>query len=340
MSPTNSDESAAIDERDESVTVAAGVREAAGRAPGQRSPRPTASPAIHAVGLSKHFGDTIAVKSLSMTVERGEVFGFLGPNGAGKTTVVKLLLGLARPSGGEALVLGAPVGDRETRRQIGYLPELFRFQALLTATEVLRLHCRLLRLPPSAWKEEERGVLETVGLLERGDDRVGTFSKGMQQRLGLGVALLGAPSLVVLDEPTSALDPVGRHDVREIIRGLRERGATVFLNTHLLEEAEHVCDRVAVIDKGTAIATGTINELLGHQSRVRLKVTGLGERWWLGLGQFGRWRRQDEWVAVEGIEPSRIADLVEEVVALGGRVEAVIPEQQTLEARFLELLGE
>jgi ABC-2 type transport system ATP-binding protein len=340
MSPTNSDESAAIDERDESVTVAAGVREAAGRGPGQRSPRPTASPAIHAVGLSKHFGDTIAVKSLSMTVERGEVFGFLGPNGAGKTTVVKLLLGLARPSGGEALVLGAPVGDRETRRQIGYLPELFRFQALLTATEVLRLHCRLLRLPPSAWKEEERGVLETVGLLERGDDRVGTFSKGMQQRLGLGVALLGAPSLVVLDEPTSALDPVGRHDVREIIRGLRERGATVFLNTHLLEEAEHVCDRVAVIDKGTAIATGTINELLGHQSRVRLKVTGLGERWWLGLGQFGRWRRQDEWVAVEGIEPSRIADLVEEVVALGGRVEAVIPEQQTLEARFLELLGE
>ncbi len=341
MSPTNSAESAAVDPRDGSAAqAAAGVSEAGGFPLGSRSPRPAASPAIYTVGLSKRFEDTIAVKSLSMTVERGEVFGFLGPNGAGKTTVVKLLLGLARPSGGEALVLGAPVGDRETRRHIGYLPELFRFQPLLTATEVLRLHCRLLALRKETWEEEARRALETVGLLERGDDRVGTFSKGMQQRLGLGVALLGDPSLVVLDEPTSALDPVGRHDVREIIRGLHERGATVFLNTHLLEEAEHVCDRVAVIDKGTAIAAGTLDELLGHHSRVRLKVAGLGERWWSGLGRFGRWQRQEEWVSVEGIEPSRVADLVDEVVALGGRVEAVIPEQQSLEGRFLELLGE
>ena len=133
----------------------------------------------------------------------------------------------------------------------------------------------------------------------------------MQQRLGLGVALLGNPALVVLDEPTSALDPVGRHDVREIIRGLRERGCTVFLNTHLLEEAEHVCDRVAVIDKGMTIATGSLDELLGRQSRVRLKVAGLGENWWSGLGRFGRWHREDEWTVVEGIDPSRIADLVE-----------------------------
>jgi ABC-2 type transport system ATP-binding protein len=162
----------------------------------------------------------------------------------------------------------------------------------------------------------------------------------MQQRLGLGVALLGDPTLVVLDEPTSALDPVGRHDVREIIRGLRERGATVFLNTHLLEEAERVCDRVTVIDKGTAIATGTLEELLDRHSRLRLKVGGLSESWWSGLGRFGRWHRQGEWVVVEGIDRARIPDLVEEVVALGGRVEAVIPEHQSLEARFLELLGE
>ncbi len=342
MSPTNSAERAASDAGKRPPDEgAARVAEAAGvPIRGRSSPRPTESPAIHTVSLSKRFGDTIAVKSLSMTVNRGEVFGFLGPNGAGKTTVVKLLLGLARPSGGEALVLGAPLGDRETRRQIGYLPELFRFQALLTATEVLRLHCRLLALPKAAWEEEERTALKTVGLLERRNDRVGNFSKGMQQRLGLGVALLGSPTLVVLDEPTSALDPVGRHDVREIIRGLRERGATVFLNTHLLEEAEHVCDRVAVIDKGTAVATGTLDELLGHHSRLRLKVGGLGESWWSGLGRFGRWRRDEEWLLVEGIDPSRIADLIDEVVRLGGRVEAVIPEHQTLEARFLELLAE
>jgi ABC-2 type transport system ATP-binding protein len=338
MSPTNSAESAAIDGGDgPAALAAAAVSEAAG-APLRN--RAAASPAVHTVGLSKRFGNTVAVKSLSMTVKRGEVFGFLGPNGAAKTTVVKLLLGLARPSAGEALVLGAPLGDRETRRKVGYLPELFRFQALLTAREVLRLHCRLLALPTAAWEEEGRRALETVGLLERGDDRVGTVSKGMQQRLGLGVALLGDPSLVVLDEPTSALDPVGRHDVREIIRGLRERGATVFLNTHLLGEAEHVCDRVAVIDKGTAVATGTLDELLGRHSRVRLKVGGLGERWWSGLGRYGRWHREEEWVAVEGIDPSRIADLVDELVALGGRVEAVIPEHESLEARFLELLGE
>jgi ABC-2 type transport system ATP-binding protein len=338
MSRTNSAEQIAVDGDEGSaaqtdVGLTPDTRPSAGG-------RPIPSPAIHTLGLTKRFGATLAVNSLSMTVERGEVFGFLGPNGAGKTTVVKLLLGLARPTGGEALVLGAPLGDRETRRQIGYLPELFRFQALLSAREVLRLHCRLMGLPKAAWENEARQALGTVGLLERGDDRVGTFSKGMQQRLGLGVALLGDPALVVLDEPTSALDPVGRHDVREIIRGLRERGSTVFLNTHLLAEAEHVCDRVAVIDKGTAIATGTLDELLGRHSRLRLRVGGLGESWWSDLGRFGRWSREDEWVVVDGLDPSHIADLVDELVARGGRVEAVIPEHESLEARFLELLGQ
>jgi ABC-2 type transport system ATP-binding protein len=335
MSPSNSAEPRAFE------AVAPGpVQLLDAASSGERSREPGGSPAIHAVGLSKRFGDTVAVNSLSMTVERGEVFGFLGPNGAGKTTVVKLLLGLARPTAGEALVLGAPLGDREARRQTGYLPELFRFQALLTAREVLRLHCRLLALPKAAWEDEERRALETVGLLERGDDRVGNFSKGMQQRLGLGVALLGNPALIVLDEPTSALDPVGRHDVREIIRGLRAHGCTVFLNTHLLEEAEHVCDRVAVIDKGRSIATGSLDELLGRHSRLRLMVEGLGEGWWSRFARFGQWHRQGEWVVVDGIDPSRIADLVGELVALGGRVQAVVPEHQSLEARFLELLGE
>src|ERR1700761_1302746 len=270
MSPNNSAESTAVGRGGHSAAPAVHLEEVDSWKDG--AAQPALSPAIHTVALSKRFGTTTAVNSLSMTVQRGEVFGFLGPNGAGKTTVVKLLLGLARPTGGEALVLGAPLGDRQARRRIGYLPELFRFQALLTAKEVLRLHCRLLALPKSTWEDEARRTLETVDLLARANDRVGTFSKGMQQRLGLGVALLGTPALVVLDEPTSELDPVGRHDVREIIRGLRERGSTVFLNTHLLEEAEQVCDRVAVIDQGRTVATGTLDELLGHHSRVRLKV--------------------------------------------------------------------
>jgi ABC-2 type transport system ATP-binding protein len=339
MSPTNSAEPLAIGDSGGPATgAAASAPDGQGSRPGGNAPHATGSPAIHAIGLTKRFGSTIAVDSLSMTVRRGEVFGFLGPNGAGKTTVVKLLLGLARPTGGEALVLGAPLGDRETRRKIGYLPELFRFQALLTAREVLRLHCRLLALPKAAWEAQARSALETVGLLERGDERVGRFSKGMQQRLGLGVALLGDPTLIVLDEPTSALDPVGRHDVREIIRGLRSRGATVFLNTHLLDEAEHVCDRVAVVDKGRTIATGSLDELLGRRSRVRLRVAGVEDS--SIFDRFGRWQREDDWIMVDELDPARIADLVADLVARGARVEAVIPEHKSLEARFLELLGE
>src|SRR5271166_2070588 len=267
--------------------------------PTSSAEQPAASAAVHTIELRKQFRRTVALQGLSMTVGRGEVFGFLGPNGAGKTTAVKLLLGLVRPTGGEAMVLGAPAGDVETRRRVGYLPELFRFQSWLTAREVLLLHCRLLRVPKGRWNAMVREALETVGLSDRGRDRVGGFSKGMQQRLGLGVALLGDPELVMLDEPTSALDPVGRHHVREIIRDLRARGATVFLNTHLLEEVEHVCDRVAVIDKGKAIATGTLSELIGRQSSVRLQVSGLDERWWERLESFGRWRPEGEWLLVE-----------------------------------------
>jgi ABC-2 type transport system ATP-binding protein len=298
------------------------------------------SPAVYAADLRKTYRRTVALAGLSMTVGRGEVFGFLGPNGAGKTTAVKLLLGLSRPSGGAAMVLGAPAGDRETRRQVGYLPELFRFQHWLTAREVLTLHGRLLGLPRSRRAAAAGEALATVGLAGRGDDKVGTFSKGMQQRLGLGVALLGEPALVILDEPTSALDPVGRHQVRAIIGGLRDRGATVFLNTHLLEEAEHVCDRVAVISQGRCLATGTLAELRGRSASVRLRVTGLPGRWWESLPAAGRWSAEGDWALGRDLPPGHIPDLVAAVVARGGRVEAVVPEQETLEDRFLELLGE
>ncbi len=352
MSPARSAEPAAAPGRAHRLTAAgtagtagtagaaAGTAGTAGAAAGTQTGAEAASPAVHAIDLRKQYRHTVALEGLSMTVRRGEVFGFLGPNGAGKTTAVKLLLGLVRPTGGEALVLGAPAGDRETRRRIGYLPELFRFQSWLTAREVLVLHCRLLGLPRPSWRGAADAALQIVGLAGREEDRVGTFSKGMQQRLGLGVALLGEPALIVLDEPTSALDPVGRHQVRMIIRELRDRGATVFLNTHLLEEAEHVCDRVTVIDKGRSVATGTIGEVVGRQSNVRLRVAGLADRWWQPLAGFGRWVADGDGLLIEGIAPGRVPELVQEIVSLGGRVEAVVPEQQSLEARFLELLGE
>ncbi len=274
-----------------------------------------------------------------MTVRRGEVFGFLGPNGAGKTTAVKLLVGLSRATSGEAWVLGAPAGDRATRRRIGYLPELFRYQDWLSAREVLMLHCELAGIARGARRREIDSALELVGLTSRGRDRVGTFSKGMQQRLGLGVALLGQPELVFLDEPTSALDPVGRHDVREIIRELKRRNATVFLNSHLLGEVEQVCDRVAVIHRGRLIAVGTMDELRGEESSVRLRLGGLDAAGIQALRRFGEVDEEGDRYLVRGIDHETVPRLVAEVVRLGGRVYAVDPSQQSLEDRFLELLG-
>jgi ABC-2 type transport system ATP-binding protein len=273
-----------------------------------------------------------------MTVNRGEIFGFLGPNGAGKTTAVKMLLGLMHPSSGEGFVLGAPLGNREVRRRIGYLPELFRYQEWLTAREVLKLHCALARLARGRWTGEIAGALDLVGLSERANDRVGTFSKGMQQRLGLGVALLGKPELVVLDEPTSALDPIGRHDARRIMLELKSRGTTVFLNSHLLSEVEQVCDRVAIVDHGRVIALNQVQELMRDLHSVRIRCTGLGAAAVYGLDGCGAASMANGWITVEGIAVDAVPDLVAAIVALGGRIYAVEPGRQTLEQRFLELL--
>ncbi|MDQ6883013.1 MAG: ABC transporter ATP-binding protein [Candidatus Dormibacteraeota bacterium] len=299
-----------------------------------------ASLAIHTQDLAKRYGKTVALGGLTMSVRRSEVFGFLGPNGAGKTTAVKLLIGLALPSAGQGWVLGAPIGDLPTRRRLGYLPELFRYQGWMKAREVLALHCELSAMPRSAWKQEIDSALQLVGLTERADDRIEGFSKGMQQRLGLGVALLGRPELVLLDEPTSALDPVGRHDVREIIRELKARGTAVFLNSHLLSEVEQICDRLAVVDHGRVIATGTMAEILGRDSAVRVRVTGLDATQRGSLIGFGRIDDEGEWLTFRGLKPERVPDLVTAIVGRGGRVYAVEPRHETLEDRFLQLLKE
>jgi len=298
-----------------------------------------ATGAIRLDHVTKRYGKVVALDDLSLAVGHG-VFGFLGPNGAGKTTAVKILLGLTRPTSGTGTLAGFPFGSKGSLGRIGYLPELFRYQSWLTAREVLALHAELARIDRARWPSEIDRILATVGLADRGTSRVGTFSKGMQQRLGLGVALLDDPMAVLLDEPTSALDPVGRHDVREIIRALREKGTIVFLNSHLLSEVEQVCDAVAIVDRGKVIAQGDLAQLLGTSS-VRIRASGVSRDTRAAMARFGELDdTADGAVLVKGIERERIPELVSAIVTSGARVYAVEPHQESLEERFLSLLGQ
>ncbi len=296
------------------------------------------SPAIETQEIAKTYGNIIALSDLTLFVGKGEIFGFLGPNGAGKTTAVKVLLSLTHATSGRGNVLGKPIGDVEARRKIGYLPELFRYQEWATAREVLNFHSGLLAIGVRCRKGAIDTVLELVGLAARGNDRIGTFSKGMQQRLGLAVALLGEPDLVLLDEPTSALDPLGRHDVREIIGNLRRRGTTVFLNSHLLSEVESVCDRIAVLDRGHIVASGSIQQLLGRFA-LRVRFAEIPSEPLRGLLQQYNVERMDAGTYLfRGIEEADVADFIKRIVDAGARLKSVEPVRSTLEDRFLQLV--
>lgn len=297
------------------------------------------APAVWCSGLRKRYRRRTAVDDVSFTVGRGEVVGLLGPNGAGKTTVIKILLGLVRPDAGDVLLLGRPARDPRSRARVGYLPELFRYQPWLTAAEVLALHVRLagVAVPDG----ERRESLAMVGLADRAGDRVGGFSKGMQQRLGLAVALVARPDLVVLDEPTSALDPIGRADVRDLLRSLKSRQVAVLLNSHLIGEVERVCDRVVILDKGRVAASGTLAELLGGRE-LRLRLDGVSAEAEARLAAAGRLTRSGDGFTVElpadPVAAAVVPDLVADLVALGVRVHAVEPGRISLEQRLLDIL--
>jgi ABC-2 type transport system ATP-binding protein len=298
------------------------------------------SAAVWCSGLRKRYRRHPAVDGVSFTVGRGEVMGLLGPNGAGKTSVIKMLLGLVRPDAGEVLLLGRPAGDPRARAPVGYLPELFRYQPWLTAEEVVALHVRLAGAMVQA--QEQRECLALVGLADRAGDRVGGFSKGMQQRLGLAVALVARPELVILDEPTSALDPIGRADVRDLLLSLKARGVAVLLNSHLIGEVERVCDRVVILDKGRVAAFGTLAELLGARE-LRLRLDGVTAEAEARLAATGHLTRSGGsfTVTLPGDEDTtRVPKLVADLIGLGVRVHAVEPGRVSLEERLLGILRE
>ncbi|HEV2784528.1 MAG TPA: ABC transporter ATP-binding protein [Actinophytocola sp.] len=296
------------------------------------------APAVWCSGLRKRYRRQTAVDDVSFTVGRGEVVGLLGPNGAGKTTVIKILLGLVRPDAGEVLLLGRPAGDPHARARVGYLPELFRYQPWLTAAEVLALHIRLAGIAVPAG--ERRECLAAVGLADRAGDRVGGFSKGMQQRLGLAVALVARPELVVLDEPTSALDPIGRADVRDLLLSLKDRQVAVLLNSHLIGEVERVCDRVVILDRGRVAASGSLAELLGRRE-LRLRLDRVGAQAEARLAAAGQLTRSGNSFTVTlpaETDDDAVPDLVADLVGLGVRVHAIEPGRITLEERLLDIL--
>jgi ABC-2 type transport system ATP-binding protein len=205
-----------------------------------------------------------ALRGVDLRVPRGSIFGLLGPNGAGKTTLIKILLGLVKRTAGEGQLLGRPLGDRRGRRQIGYLPEHHRFPRHLTGNAALLYYGGLNNLSRREILAKRSGLLERVGLESWGDVSVTKYSKGMQQRLGIAQALLHQPDLLILDEPTDGVDPVGRSEVRSLLKQLRSEGATIFLNSHQLQEIELVCDRAAILSKGQVQRIGTIEELTRH----------------------------------------------------------------------------
>lgn len=306
--------------------------------------------AVATAGLRKVYGRHVALHDLSLTVHPGEVFGFLGPNGAGKTTTVKILTGLVRPTAGEARIFGRPVGDPAARRHIGYLPEHFRFHDWMTGVQLLEFHGRLAGLSPQQRRTRIPEVLEQVGLAGRGDERMRGYSKGMSQRIGLAQALVSGPDLVLLDEPTSALDPIGRRDIRDLIRCLRDAGTAVLLNSHLLSEVELVCDRVAVVDHGRVVRSGRLDELVGPAVHIRLEVDRVDEGLLAALAGHGRatvtGRPVGGGVAAGpasevtlAVADVRVAPAVAEAVVRSGyRLFALVPVQRSLEDVFVDLV--
>ena len=244
----------------------------------------TSSPAIEVEHLCKTYREGVfrrnaqaALKGVSFDVRRGEIFGLLGPNGAGKTTFVKIMLGIIRKSSGQATLLGHHAGARAGRQRVGYLPEHLRVPRHMSGFSALRYFGKLSGLSGKQIRERQHSVLDMVGLTDRAKDRVTKYSKGMLQRLGLAQALLHRPELLFLDEPTDGLDPVGRSDVRQIIFELKEQGRTIFLNSHLLQEVEMVCDRVAILDRGALRSVGALHEIMPRGEGIELELELRGD---------------------------------------------------------------
>jgi ABC-2 type transport system ATP-binding protein len=280
-----------------------------------------------------------ALKGLTLSVEKGEVFGFLGPNGSGKTTTLKVLVGLLRPDSGTARILGHPLDSMAWRYRVGYLPEHPYLYDYLTVSEYLDYAGRLFGMPRGRRDERRRELLDQVGLRKAARTALRRCSKGMVQRAALAQSLVNDPELVLLDEPMSGLDPLGRRMVRDLILELKAAGKTVFFSTHILSDAEALCDRVAVLRSGELVASGALDQILALDvSHVEVLVAGveadaLGVEGVVASGRSGERQRLE-------VQERALGRLIRAVEEAGGRILSVQPARQSLEDYFFREMGE
>ncbi|OUQ88272.1 multidrug ABC transporter ATP-binding protein [Brevibacillus brevis] len=291
--------------------------------------------------LTKQYNGKAGCKNITLQVPRGSVFGFLGQNGAGKSTFVRTMLGLLHPTNGKAVMLGEPIGSVESRKKVGYLPELFRYPDWLTGQQLLEHHTELCGLTHRESKTVIKNVVELVGMAGRERERIRGYSKGMQQRIGIACTLLSDPELIFLDEPTSALDPIGRKEVRELIARLRDQGKTVFLNSHLLSEMESVCNYVGIIHRSELVVHGDWRKLSNVQPQIELTVDKDSVGFHNELPSFvteSRLVRQekdrDTWLMTLD-QDNRVPVLLQQLIASGAGIHEVVRKQQSLEDVFL-----
>ncbi|MBV8517724.1 MAG: ABC transporter ATP-binding protein [Acidobacteria bacterium] len=300
---------------------------------------------IEVSGLRKQYRSSFgkppitALDGIDFTVGEGELFGLLGPNGAGKTTTVKILLGLTRATTGRAAVCGLPVSDPESRRRVGYLPEGHKIPNYLTARQALSIFGRMSGMDSGAIKARIPMLLERVRLSQWIDVRIKKFSKGMTQRLGLACALIHSPRVLLLDEPTDGVDPVGRREIRDLLREEAKRGATVLLNSHLLSEIELTCDRVAVLRNGKVAAFGTVDELTRKSASYKMVATPIDDSLVAAFRETGAGvERVNGHVVLSVTDLAHLNALVDRLRANGGVLSELSPMRSTLEDVFVDLI--
>ena len=295
--------------------------------------------AISAEGLRKVYRTITALDGIDFEVEPGELFGLLGPNGAGKTTTVKILLGLARATDGNAFIHGIPVSDPESRRRVGYLPEGHRFPGYLTARETLSIFGRMSGVSADVLRARIPDLLARVHLEKWANVRVKKFSKGMVQRLGLAAALVHEPDVLLLDEPTDGVDPVGRREIRDLLIGEARNGRAVLVNSHLLSEIELTCGRVAILREGKIVAQGSIAELTKKQETYRMVASPVDDPLLASFRETGAGvERQNGHVLLSVRDVDHLNSLVDRLRGRGGSLLELSPMRSSLEDVFVGLV--